>query len=154
MTIVKCLYCGEPIDRDKEKCQIAQETPRRYAHLTCFAPKAGVDEVLTNEIMEYCKDTFGPLANFGLIGKQINTYVKEGKTRQGILLTLKYWYGIKKQSIDKSNGGIGIVPYVYEEAKKYWEKAAPKRVAKMDEEVVYVKRKKNKSLLEKMLEEV
>lgn len=152
MKIVKCLYCGQPIDRDKEKCQRVQS--RRYAHLTCHAPKPGVDEALTTEIMEYCKEIFGPEADYGHIGSQIKKYVADGKTRQGILLTLKYWYGVKKNSTDKSNGGIGIVPYVYDDAKKYWNSVAPKRVAKMEEEVVYVKRKKNKSLLEKMLEEV
>lgn len=152
MKTVKCLYCGQPIDRDKEKYQRVQS--RRYAHLTCHVPKSGVDETLTTEIMEYCKEIFGPEADYGRIGAQIKKYVADGKTRQDILLTLKYWYGVKKNNTDKSNGGIGIVPYVYDEAKKYWKSVAPKRVAKMEEEVVYVKRKKNKTLLEKMLEEV
>jgi hypothetical protein len=31
-----------------------------------------------------------------------------------------YFYEIKGNSIDKANGGIGIVPYVYEDAKKYF----------------------------------
>lgn len=39
----------------------------------------------------------------------------------GILSTLKYWYEIKGNSIAKANEGLGIVPYVYSDAKKYYE---------------------------------
>ena len=34
----------------------------------------------------------------------------------GILRTLIYFYDIRGNTIEASNGGIGIVPYVYEEA--------------------------------------
>jgi hypothetical protein len=35
-------------------------------------------------------------------------------TYSGILNTLKYWYEIKKNDTSKSNGALGIVPYVYQ----------------------------------------
>lgn len=38
----------------------------------------------------------------------------------GILRTLKYFYEVKHNSIDKSNDGIGIVPWVYNEAYRYY----------------------------------
>ena len=36
-----------------------------------------------------------------------------------MLLALKYFYEIKKGDINKSQGGIGIIPYVLEEAKEF-----------------------------------
>ena len=41
-------------------------------------------------------------------------------TNKGILFTLKYFYDIKHNDWDKGHGGIGIVPYVYQEACSYW----------------------------------
>ena len=41
-------------------------------------------------------------------------------TYSGILKTLKYWFEIKKGDLEKANGGIGIVPYVYDDAFLYW----------------------------------
>ena len=41
-------------------------------------------------------------------------------TYSGILSTLKYWFEVKHNDISKSHGGIGIVPYVYNDAKNYY----------------------------------
>lgn len=55
------------------------------------------------------------------IRKQIKEYVEQyGFTYSGILKTLQYWYEVKKNDITKANGGIGIVPYVYTQAKNYY----------------------------------
>ena len=58
----------------------------------------------------------------GRITLQINRYLQEHPeyTYSGIKRTLEYFYKIKKNPIEKANGGIGIVPWVYEEAKRYY----------------------------------
>ena len=39
----------------------------------------------------------------------------------GILMALKYWYGVKKNPVEKAVGsGLGIVPYIYDEAQAYY----------------------------------
>jgi hypothetical protein len=43
---------------------------------------------------------------------------------RGQLLTLKYFYEIKKNSVKKSNGSIGIIPFIYEDARCYYENQA------------------------------
>ena len=56
-----------------------------------------------------------------LIQKQIHNFIVDnGYSYNGIYKTLVYYYDIKKNPTDKANGGIGIVPYVYEEAKRYY----------------------------------
>ena len=48
-------------------------------------------------------------------------YIKEyNYSYSGIARTLIYFYEIKKNPVDKSNGSIGIVPYIYNEAYNYY----------------------------------
>lgn len=51
----------------------------------------------------------------------ISKFFNQGMTYKGMYCTLIYFYDIRKNNIKKSNEGIGIIPYVYEEAKKYFE---------------------------------
>ena len=38
----------------------------------------------------------------------------------GIYKTLKYFFEVRGHPIEKANGGIGIVSWVYKEAYNYW----------------------------------
>lgn len=51
---------------------------------------------------------------------QMQKFKNQGYTYQGQLLTLKYFFEVKKSSIQKSNGSIGIIPWIYEESKQYY----------------------------------
>ena len=84
----------------------------------------------------------------------ISKFFHEGMTYKGMNSTLIYFYDIKKNSTKGSNEGIGIIPYVYEEAKKYFElkndkeKKGKEQLEKLDEiinkekEVRYVRAQK------------
>ena len=37
-----------------------------------------------------------------------------------MLKTLRWWYDIKGNSIDKAQGGLNIIPFIYKEAEKYY----------------------------------
>lgn len=53
--------------------------------------------------------------------KQIKEYVEEKQyTYSGILKSLRYFFEVKQGSIEKANGGIGIVPWIYEKAYQYY----------------------------------
>ena len=54
------------------------------------------------------------------LDREWNRLVKKGRTPKGIYFTLRYFYDIKKNNPAKSNGSIGIVDYIYEEATNYW----------------------------------
>ena len=55
------------------------------------------------------------------IQKQIKNYIKEYNfTYSGILKSLVYFYGVKQNPVEKSNDGIGIVPWVYKQAFNYY----------------------------------
>ena len=55
------------------------------------------------------------------IRKQINEFMsKYNYTYSGIQRSLEYFYEVKGNNINKANGGIGIVPFVYQDAYNYY----------------------------------
>ena len=51
----------------------------------------------------------------------MESYKKEKEySYSGMRKTLKYFFEVRGNSIEKANGGIGIIPYVYDEAYIYW----------------------------------
>lgn len=112
--LVKCSICGEQFDRDK--IQAVRTGARRYAHQTCnpdgelvpLAEKPKEDKDLT-KLKEYISKLYGDKANWHLIMKQIKDYQKEyNYSLSGILKSLIWFYEVKGNSLEKSNGGIGM----------------------------------------------
>lgn len=58
---------------------------------------------------------------------QMQKFKAKGMPYKGQLLTLKYFYEVKNNSIEKSKGSIGIIPYVWEEASLYYKKQAKRQ---------------------------
>lgn len=118
----KCKYCGIEFDRDREP--FVQVSERRYAHKKCAEDyeKNKTQEQKDQEDLElYIMKLFDePFVN-PRIQKQIKEYqVKYKYTYSGMLKTLKWWYEVKGNSIEKANGGIGIIPYTYQQACDYY----------------------------------
>lgn len=118
--LVKCKICGEQFDRNSEPYVEVEE--RRYAHLKCFENYVPTQEELDlKELHSFLQNLFKDNYNYRNLSQQIESYVNtKGYTYSGILKTLKYWYEVQGHSIEKSNYRIGIVPYVYEDAKDYY----------------------------------
>lgn len=58
---------------------------------------------------------------------QMAKFKSQGMTYRGQLLTLKYFFEIKKNPIKKANGSIGIIPWAYSEAAEYYAKVEQKQ---------------------------
>lgn len=120
--VVTCVYCKKKFDRDK--FPFVQISNRRYAHKECSMTEEEKQsqiekdkEALENYIMKLFNITYIDPR----IRKQIKQYIEEYHyTYSGIHKSLTYFYEIKGNSIDKANGGIGIVPYVYQNAYRYY----------------------------------
>lgn len=74
------------------------------------------------ELHELICDIFNFKAPGPRVHRQIKSYIEKGYTYEGIANSLKYFYYVKRNSTAKSNEGIGIVPYVYEEANDYFKR--------------------------------
>lgn len=119
---VKCIYCNQIFDRDR--MPYVQVSSRRYAHKEC---SMGENDKLQKEerdklaLEEYIMKMFKTTYIDPRVRKQIKQFIEEYHyTYSGIHKSLTYFYEIKGNSIEKANGGIGIVPYVYQKAYQYY----------------------------------
>lgn len=107
----KCPHCNNEV---KEEEAIYNIKTKRYYHEECYNTlldrKALVDYVC--ELFNYKKPSVK-------VYQQMSSYYERGISYADMLLSLKYFYEIKKGDIAKSQGGIGIVPYIIEEAKEF-----------------------------------
>lgn len=121
--MVKCPYCGQRFDRNNPDIKWIK-IGRRYAHEKCYneyQASLTQEEKDLNALIEYIKNLLGDDYVFMKVKKQIQQYHKDYKfTYSGMLSSLKYFYEVKGNSIDKANGGIGIIPYIYKDAYNYY----------------------------------
>ena len=121
----KCAICG--IEFDRNAIQAVRHGARRYSHQTCepdgeLVPMEGVaNDPELQKLKDYIGTLFGENANWAMINKQIKKYKEEnGYSYSGILKSLIYFYEVIGNSKEKTNGGIGIVPFVYKDAYNYY----------------------------------
>ena len=112
---VKCVYCNQPFDRDKVEYVPVKN---RYAHKECF-DKQKDSEKYIQLIHQKMKDVCGKSYIKTKVDKQIKSYVANGISEREIYNTLIYWYDVKKSDPAEARGGIGIVPYIHEDASDY-----------------------------------
>lgn len=120
----KCIYCKAEFDRDK--LPYVQISERRYAHKEC-AEKNEVQKTQNEKdydlLVDYIESLFGVGYVSAKVAKQIRDYrLQYNYTFGGMYWALVYWYEVKGADRDKANGGIGIVPYIYDQAKEYYTK--------------------------------
>lgn len=119
---VNCKYCGDRFDRDKEPA--IEVSPRRYAHKECAIKVDATipqEEKDYNELEKYIKKLFNTNNVNAKIKKQIHEFRQEyGYTYTGMLKTLYWWYEIQDHTTELAQDGIGIVPWVYKDAERYF----------------------------------
>lgn len=118
---VKCLYCGKTFDRDKVEC--VKVSARRYAEKTCVDAHEGSktkEQKDLESLEEYIMKLFNTTYITARVRKQITQMKEKSYSYSGMLKSLIYFYEVKGNSLEKANGGIGIVPFVYEDAYNYY----------------------------------
>ena len=121
-----CPKCNQRFNRDE--IHALKVSARRYGHATCYPDNKDFVPLAKNQadpdlikLKEYIGSKYGKNANWALINKQIKQFQEEHHySLSGILKSLVYFYDVQSHSVDESNGGIGIVPYVYQQAYNYY----------------------------------
>jgi hypothetical protein len=116
---VTCKYCKKTINKKEEK--YIQITNSTYAHLACSELEAKREKTDAEKLDEYIMQLF----NYDYVPprakKQINQFVQEyNYTYSGIHRSLIYFYEIKGGDRDAAHDGIGIVPFIYQDAYNYY----------------------------------
>lgn len=153
--MVKCLYCGQLFDRNNEPCE--KPKGNRYAHKACYNKHMGTmsqEERDYEALVAYIKQLLGADLN-PRVWKQLKEYKdtrnEHGEpmyTYSGMLKTLIWWYEIKHNDIEKANGGIGIIPFVYNDALKYYYALYLASIANEDKDVEHIQVKVREFFIE------
>ena len=131
--IVQCRICKGKIDTDSTD-EWVMPSKNWYYHKSCYADfgkKKGpiTEESLLLEIddemwfavaWDYLRKDLKMDIHYQKIRAQWTSFIKKGMTAKGIYFTLRYFYEIKRGDVSKSENGIGIVPFIYEEGTCYW----------------------------------
>lgn len=128
--IVHCRVCGAEIDkRTKEGAEWIMPSKNFYYHPTCYADyqkkkndihaKAD-DKIWFDSLKDYLAKDLKMGVNYSKITSQWQSFLKKGMTAKGIYFAIKYYYETQNGDIKKSEGGIGIVPLIYNDSKEYW----------------------------------
>lgn len=119
---VLCLYCHKEFDRDK--FPFVQVGSRRYAHPECAEAnekQLSQEEKDKKDLEQYILKLLEEEKISIKVRKQIETFKKDyNYSYTGMKKALVYFYEVKKNPIEKANGGIGIIPYVYKDAFNYY----------------------------------
>ena len=118
---MKCRQCGKEINKEsaikiKERIYVCStECEQKYT--AAKSTQKNSDDL--TELKSYINQLYNGEVNWPLIMKQLKSMREEyGYKISGILYTLKYAHDIKEMNFNGNS--IGIVPYIYNEAKQFY----------------------------------
>lgn len=118
-TASTCFWCNKALSTTDADVIPMPELPNRWVHKGCAAihPENDFEKLLIYIIQLYkLKDNYIPQR----LRKQLTDYENNYEfTYTGMMKALKYWYEVKKHPLDTKQG-VGIIPYIYKEAKDYY----------------------------------
>lgn len=115
---VTCAYCQKSMSKKDPDCIMIGNN--KYVHRACQTLEEKREKTDREQLEDYIKDLFGTTYIDPRVRAQIKKFVEEyNYTYSGIRKALIYHYEIKGGDKTKANGGIGIVPYVYQHAYEY-----------------------------------
>lgn len=126
LAIVHCRVCGGDIDRnaDPNGKEWIMASRNYFYHKKCYEDwknsTPATDEEYKDFIYDYIARDLKVTYDYHMCEAQREKFVKDNMTNKGIFFALKYFYDIKHNDWDKGHGGIGIVPFIYNESCTYW----------------------------------
>jgi hypothetical protein len=131
--LVHCRICKGEIDRNtqQENVDWVMPTPKWYYHKHCYETwakkkndihaSASAEEWFDMMWQYLSKDIkIGP--DYTKTKSQWDNFIKKGYTPKGIYFSVRYQYEVNHGDPKKSEGGIGIVPHIYQNCSAYWQK--------------------------------
>lgn len=130
---VKCRWCGQHFDTDSlSEHEWIMPSRNQYYHTKCWSdkqngkirPEENQDGFLVWKlnIFDFIERDLKGDCNYTRITQQMKQYKNQFPhwTYKGMFFALKWFYEIKRNNWDKANGGLGILPYIYDEGTEYW----------------------------------
>lgn len=115
---VICAYCKKPLSKKDTDCVMIGNG--KYVHAACKNLEEHREKTDREKLEEYIKELFNISYIDPRVKGQIKKFAEEyNYTYSGMQKALYYFYEIKGGDKSKANGGIGIIPYVYNDAYNY-----------------------------------
>lgn len=124
--LVKCPVCEDKLDKDD-----SYSHNKRYYHPKCYKTMMNEREDYQS-LLDYVIKLFGEDKPLMLLKKQIKDMKDDGYKYKGMELALKYFFDTLGNRVQEGTG-VGIIPYVYEDAKNHYIKQ--KRIASSLQEI-------------------
>lgn len=114
--LVKCPYCEKQLSKEE-----AHEYKKKYYHVKCFNEWQQEKEH-RQQLIDYICKLYRIEAPTGMILKQIKDFQADYKYKlKGMELALRYFHETLGNQVQQGSG-IGIIPFVYEDAKNHYVK--------------------------------
>ena len=131
--IVKCRLCKEQFDTDKiPRADWTLVGKLSYYHTSCYngwvKGKQSIKSDVTDadfwreSMIDYLYRDIKMNMDFSKIDNQWKNFTKPERkmTPKGIYFAVRYYYDVLKGDSSKAQGGIGIVPNIYNDSAQYW----------------------------------
>ena len=152
--IVKCRLCKEQFDTNKmSSAEWTLIGKRSYYHTSCYNEwvkgKQTVKSDVTDEdfwhesMIDYLYRDVKMSMDFAKIDNQWRSFTKPERkmTPKGIYFAVRYYYDILKGNAEKAQGGIGIVPNIYNDSAQYWVDLENKKSGTLEAIVVQIRQR-------------
>lgn len=163
---VICRQCGKSIDKskayldDKRKsfyfcdvfCAIEYDKSKKINQKIKKKENKQTDKNRTErkksdreELFDYISSLYGYFPKF--MPQKVKQLTDDGMTYKGIELALRYWVETLNHGWGEESG-VGIVPYIYEDAKEFWNKkqSIKKKSTEIPKDNVIVNKNTSKNL--------
>lgn len=126
--IVQCRFCKQKFDAPLAEIDDTWVMPSRnwYYHKSCYEEmkkdKLETPENWKDRIYDFIAHDLKVSYDYHMCEAQLKKFVEKDKigTYKGIFFALKYFYEVRKGDWSKGHGGLGIIPYIYEDSRNYW----------------------------------
>lgn len=149
--IVKCRICHKEFDTEKD--DFVRVGDKSYYHKTCYddwvknrnvATSAYDADFWKESVIDFLYRDVKMTVNFSKLNNQWDNFTKPERkmTPKGIYFAVRYFFEVQNGNVEKSLGGIGIVPYIYKTSCEYWTDREEKRKGTLDAIIEQIKARK------------
>lgn len=120
ITPVKCIYCKKILNKSDPDCIILDNN--RFAHAKCYEYEQTREKTDEERLYDYIKALQHTTYVLPFTRKQIKEFIeKYNYSYNGILRAIEYGVNIThKMKFDEKNSTLGYIPYIYQEAQRYF----------------------------------
>lgn len=127
---IQCRICKKKFDTEKEPFVLVGQ--KSYYHKDCYeewiktrnlaGSSNGDADFWKESVIDYLYRDLKMSIDFAKLDNQWNSFIKPERkmTPKGIYFALRYHFEVQHGDKTKAQGGIGIVPTIYNAAAEYW----------------------------------